>query len=409
MRISFVADYRSPIARQWIDGISSMGHDVQVISSRAVPAARDAPYLVETELLGGVAVAQHVVTSGTPGQRRSSWLTTARARVAPMARRVLDPLGPLEVRLHRRALHAKLNRFAPDIVHAMRLPYEGIATAGAWSRTPVIASIWGNDLTLYAERYRTVARATRATLRAVSALHTDCERDQDLARRWGYDDRRPSMVLPGAGGVRTDLFSPGPSPLRATLGIPADAPVVLNPRGVRGYVHIPEFLRAVALVLAERADVHIVCTGMSGVTAIEREIRRIPGNDRVHLLPVMSYPQMPDVYRLADITLSLTSHDGTPNSLLEALATGCFPIVGPVASVLEWIRDGENGRVVSVTDAEAIARTVLEAVDAPQLRERARSLNRSLVLARADFDRCMIVAERFYESVLGTAKGVTRR
>lgn len=41
------------------------------------------------------------------------------------------------------------------------------------------------------------------------------------------------------------------------------------------------------------------------------------------------------LFRLADVTVSLSEDDGTPNTLLEAVACGCFPIAGDIESVRE--------------------------------------------------------------------------
>jgi hypothetical protein len=47
-----------------------------------------------------------------------------------------------------------LSELKPDLVYAMRLPYEGLFAAAAVNSAPLLISIWGNDLTLFAEGYR---------------------------------------------------------------------------------------------------------------------------------------------------------------------------------------------------------------------------------------------------------------
>lgn len=48
----------------------------------------------------------------------------------------------------------------------------------------------------------------------------------------------------------------------------------------------------------------------------------------VELLPAFPHEKMGDVFRGAQIVVSPSIHDGTPNSLLEAMACGCFPVAG---------------------------------------------------------------------------------
>jgi glycosyltransferase involved in cell wall biosynthesis len=133
---------------------------------------------------------------------------------------------------------------------------------------------------------------------------------------------------------------------------------------------------------------------------IRERVKGMSFFDRVHLLPDMSHAEMPDVYRLADVTVSLTSHDGTPNSLLEALASGCLPVVSPLESVLEWVEHEVNGLVVDPTDTKAIVATLIRAVDDDQLRKSARHANITLVRERADLETCMERAIPFYQSIL---------
>jgi hypothetical protein len=417
MRISFVADYRSPIARQWIDWMSAR-HSVQVVSS--YPLSYDysrSGIRVEYEALGPAAVTQGLAMdlrlvqgrlsipgAGAAVQRRKSRASTANPRLSTIA----SILGPFEVVTHIRRLKRKIESFRPDLVHAMRIPYEAMAATRCGVDRPLVTSIWGNDLTLHAESSRMMGARTRSTLHSTDALHTDCERDLRLAGSWGWSALKPSLVVPGSGGVDSRLFSPGRSLLRSRLGIPANAPVILNPRGIRGYSYTIEFLRAMETLLAERPYIHVVCTGMQGHRPIQDRVARMSMRDRVHLLPDMRHSEMPDVYRLSDVVVSLTSHDGTPNSLLEAMASGCLPVVGRVESLLEWIDHGSNGLVVDPTDVSAVVRTIQRAVSDDHLRERAARTNASLVHRRADLETCMQKASAFYEALASQPRFVER-
>lgn len=395
LRLCFVADHRSPIAQQWVQFVEKQGHVAQLISSRWPGEEADTSY----ELLGPGAVIEHLAR----GRRR----TDADHRLSGVAPRLrsgghwlANALGPLELRRHVYGLRRQIDRFDPDLVHAMRIPYEGMAASLAVKDRRLITSIWGNDLTLHAPKSWAMAAATRRVLKRTDALHTDCSRDLALARSWGFDGRKPALIMPGSGGVDRRRFHPGTSRVRSELGIPAGADVILNPRGVREYVHIPQFLDAAHRVLVERPEAHIICTGFLGQRWIEQRVGTWPERSRLHLLPNMTHDKMADVYRAADVSVSLTSHDGTPNTLLEALACECLPVVGPVASVLEWIEDGVNGLVVTPTDADAVATTLLRALDDEQLRLRSAATNTRVIAERADLNTCMAWAVQFYRTLL---------
>ena len=57
----------------------------------------------------------------------------------------------------------------PDLVHAMRLPFEGFLAAAAVEKVPLLISVWGNDFTLFANRSRKLRRS-RHKLCAVQTL-----------------------------------------------------------------------------------------------------------------------------------------------------------------------------------------------------------------------------------------------
>ena len=104
-----------------------------------------------------------------------------------------------------------------------------------------------------------------------------------------------------------------------------------------------------------------------------------------------------DVFRRAQIVVSPSVHDGTPNTLLEGMACGCLPVAGDLESIREWIRPGKNGLLVDATDAQSLADAILEGLENKNLRQQAAGLNQKLILERAEYTHCMSAAERFYE------------
>ena len=61
------------------------------------------------------------------------------------------------------------------------------------------------------------------------------------------------------------------------------------------------------------------------------------------------------LFRRAEVSVSITDHDGTPNSLLEAMAAGAIPVCGDLPSIREWIEPGRNGFLAPFNDPLAVA------------------------------------------------------
>jgi glycosyltransferase involved in cell wall biosynthesis len=227
------------------------------------------------------------------------------------------------------------------------------------------------------------------------ALHTDCHRDARLALEWGFPPTRPLRVLPSGGGVQLEMFHPsgeisqdGRSP----------APVeVINPRGMRAYVRNDTFFQAIPLVIERNPVIRFLCPGMAGDPAASRWAERAGPPGAIELLPRQTREGMAGLFRRARMAVSLTTHDGTPNTLLEAMACGCFPIAGDLESVREWITPGVNGTLVDPGNPNEVAEAILSTVRKPELMASAAVHNLSLVREKADYGKVMAEAEEFYE------------
>lgn len=411
MRICFICDFRSPISRNWISYFIQQGHEVHVISSYPC-SADDLPvaslHVVPMAFSGltglrktaGVASGNHISPIlSILSKTNKGWLF----RVAMAVRRWV---GPIEVHRHIGSVRKLVEEIGPDLVHAMRVPFEGMLAALAVRETPLLISVWGNDFTLQAKHNPVIGMHTRWAMQQTDALHCDCFRDLRLASTWGFDDSKPSIVLPGAGGVRLSVFHPGPADITALrlAGISPNTPVVINPRGFRGYVRNDTFFRAIPLVLQQRADVVFLCSALQNNPLAEQWIRRLHIGHAVRLLPTVPHDQMADFFRLAQVAVSPSEHDGTPNTLLEAMACGCLPVAGDIESVREWIEDGVNGLLFDPASPESLAQAILRALNNPELYERARQYNLKLIAERAEYDKVMKRAELFYHQVIEHAR-----
>jgi glycosyltransferase involved in cell wall biosynthesis len=408
MRLTFLADLRSPIAIQWIRYFVERGHEVQAISSHSIsghvlPGAEtpSLPLMLPGPGRNGASEPQRLERVGRGSIRAyaEQWATPRRVAA------VRSFVGPALVYTKRGRLQRLVEQHRPDLVHAMRIPFEGIASGGL-SGPPVIVSVWGNDFTLHAGRTRIMAKATRQAMATTDVLHCDCHRDAQIAREWGFPADRPVWVFPGNGGVDLSVFHPGPSNFHLSSGIPERARVILNPRGIREYVRTDTFFRALVPVLRSFPDVHVVCTGMAGSRYAENMITDTRlDRMRVHLLPTIDHRAMADAFCASRVSVSLSEHDGTPNTLLEAMACGALPVVGDVASVREWVRDGINGIVVSARDPAMVSAALTRALLDDTLVQAAREENERLICDRADYHRNMLDVESRYETLVRSRSG----
>lgn len=425
MRLGFVVDAGSPLARAWIAGVVARGHEAHVLSTypatpepswasfEVIPVAFSA--LSSTVRAPGPASAAPTV--GGPARLVRSVAAGAvrqlRARVGlDRLGSLRDDVGPLDARLRRFQTEGWLARRRPELVHAMRIPFEGVLAAEGLRhhRTPLIVSVWGNDLTLHAPQSRLLARFTRRALARADALHTDCRVDQTRALEWGWSAARPWLLNPGVGGIDLAQFQPGPRDvvLLSRLGVPDDgAPLVVNARGMRSYVRNDSFFAAIPAVLAAHPTARFLSLGTSGHAQAEGWRTGLGAlAERVHLLPTLPRSEVARLFQAATVACSPSEHDGTPNSLLEAMACGAFPVAGDIPSVREWITDGETGLLLVAGDSAALSRALIRALGDSALRESGRIANLARIERDAGLEPCRTRAVEFYEQVIGTHRGV---
>ncbi len=385
MRLLFVTDARSPISQNWMRFFSNRGDEIY-IATTFQSAEMDFP--VKQMEFTPVAFSSAKKQSSRPG--------SASSRTLSLRTLIRQWLGPLTIPRSAQKLRAFIQEVQPDIIHAMRVPYEGMLTAyalnGLTSRPPFIVSIWGNDFTLHAPSTPLMGWYTRLTMKSVNALHADVKRDVRLAREWGLSEEKVALVAPGNGGIRSDVFYQ-PKEL-------VKSPVIINPRGIRPYVRNDIFFKAIPLVLAKRSDARFLCTGMQGEAQVMEWIREFKIEHAVELLPLIPHIEMGEIFRGAQIVVSPSIHDGTPNSLLEAMACGCFPVAGDLESIREWITHEQNGLLVNPNDSHSIADAILTGLEREDLRRDAAGLNTKIISARADYKTNMGRVLEFYKSIL---------
>jgi glycosyltransferase involved in cell wall biosynthesis len=176
-------------------------------------------------------------------------------------------------------------------------------------------------------------------------------------------------------------------------------PTIINPRGFRAYVRNDTFFKAIPRVLQHQRDALFLCPNMQGEAEAEHWVERLGIEAAVELLPRQPRPQMAELFRASQIVVSPSTHDGTPNTLLEALACGCFPIAGDIESIREWITPGENGLLIDPGNARELADAILNAILNTDLRTRSRKYNLKMVKKNATYKVVMKEAEKFYAKI----------
>jgi hypothetical protein len=269
---------------------------------------------------------------------------------------------------------------------------------------PLIASIWGNDITLHAQGSAAMRKWTHRVIDRLDGIAADANRDIRLATVWGYPHKYPQAVYPGNGGIDLNTLQQCTSVqaneyLRGWLKM--NELLIINPRGFRpGSVRNDIFFEALHLLSSRLENVRYVCAAMANQVEAQQWVEKYHLQDHVRLLPYLSQEMLWSMFARSAITVSISQHDGTPNSLLEAMAIGCLPIAGDIESIRQWITPGLNGILVEPHRADALADAIAFAVENPEFLESAKQHN--LELSRTSTNRDIVLPQilEFYEKVI---------
>ena len=205
---------------------------------------------------------------------------------------------------------------------------------------------------------------------ALSRRHPELDRIQVSHREMeavvlssGID---PAKVFRIPIGIDPHLFHPqtpaARSDARSELGLPQTAFVVgsfqkdgvgwgdgLEPKLIKG----PDVLvAALAAAHARVPELHVLLSGPArGYVRSELERMGIP---YVHRL-VERYEGVGRLYDALDAYVVPSRQEGGPKAVLEAMASGVPLVSTKVGQAVDLVREGENGWLVDVEDADAIA------------------------------------------------------
>jgi len=197
---------------------------------------------------------------------------------------------------------------------------------------------------------------------------------------------RKTFVIPN--GVDTDRFQPLPADetLRASVGLPANAPVAAIVAALRPEKNHELFLRAAAIVHQSQPSAQFMIIGDGARRGeLESLTESLGLKSVVHFLGTRS--NVAELLALAKV-LVLSSHmEANPVSIIEALACGKPVVATNVGSIPETVHEGVNGYLVPAGNEQALAEKIEQVLFEPGLADRLGSAGRRGVVDHWSLDR----------------------
>jgi len=225
---------------------------------------------------------------------------------------------------------------------------------------PCVVKLHGSDINLIAKepgprRMTSWALPQAARVVAVSRALAD----EVVAM--GVERERVSIVM---NGVDSELFKPGDrNAARAELGLP-DGPLAVYVGNLKPEKGVLDLGAAWGSVLRHLPNATLVVVG-DGPQHDELSALTNAHGERVRLIPRQPLERVPAYMAAADILVLPSHHEGTPNVVLEALASGRRVVATSVGGVPDLITSHTLGALVPPHDPDALADALVLALREP--------------------------------------------
>jgi glycosyltransferase involved in cell wall biosynthesis len=233
---------------------------------------------------------------------------------------------------------------------------------------PLISSAWGSDV--FGVRGVSRGRSRRA-LEGSQLAFADSKHLARATREFAHV--RVEVVR---WGLDMEAYAPGDrAAARDALGVDHDGPLVASVRGLDPLYNPLLLLEAFGRVHQRRPNTRLLLKNQKQhvTTKTTRAIEQLGLRGAVIMIGNVPAERMPDVYRAADVVVSIPSSDSSPRSVWEALACGSSVVVSDLPWAREDLVDGKHALLAEL-EPLAVAEAIEGALDDEQLGAEGRRL-----------------------------------
>jgi glycosyltransferase involved in cell wall biosynthesis len=264
-----------------------------------------------------------------------------------------------------------LNEVKPDVVHSFALYVACTPIIEVMERhrnLKWIYSSWGSDL-FYFQNNPFYLKDIKRVLPRIDFLFTDCNRDFEIAKTQGFLGEFLG-VFPGGGGFPLEEMD--------RYALPFEQREIILIKGLQGRSG-----RAISVLKAVQKLKKLLTPFKIVVFGADKEvIEYITSSELAYWnnFSVLGKITQKAVWQLMGKTLIYVGNsnsDGIPNTLLEAICIGVFPVQSnPGGSTKEIIEHGVNGLLIEdCEDVNEIKNNIIYSINTPLLLQKASFVN----------------------------------
>jgi hypothetical protein len=372
MRVLFIAMSNSIHTSRWLSQFEDLDWDIHLYPSESYPLHSDLNNLTVHDVF--------FPKKNYSDSVKLKGVTIKSPELLKLIRGIIYKISP---KFRIKKLARLIKHLKPDIIHSMETQGAGYLLLEAKKMfsgnfPPWIHSIWGSDIYLYG-RLNEHKHRVKDVLSSCNYLICEGQRDIELAKNF-ISNRNIILISSGSGGFNLKKYSK----FRQTK-ISSQRKMIML-KGYQGWSgRALVGLRALERCTDILKDYNIVIYSAASEVLIAAELFTISTKIPIIIIPRdSSHNEVLSYFGKSRISLGLSISDGLPNSLLEAMITGSFPIQSWTSHASEWIENGVNGMLVPPEDPEIIEEVIRISLNDDILINTASEINYRLVEEKLD-------------------------
>ena len=272
-----------------------------------------------------------------------------------------------------------IKEFNPDIIHAHMAPNYGLLAMLSGFR-PYIISLWGPDVLETPRKSFFHFLTLKKIFMNASLLHVDADiMGWILENKFGIC-RGKIMNFPH--GVTEEFLTPE---IKKEI---KDELLMVSHRKLEKIYNNETIIEALGILKKKGINFRFIfASGGTLEAELHTMVHKMGLKDNVEFTGFIPLPQLVEILSKAHIFVSASLSDSTAVSILEAMATGCVPVVSDIQANREWIINGINGYLFNPMDAHDLAGKIMNVMENISWFRKAIDMNIQIIQKKANWER----------------------
>jgi len=279
----------------------------------------------------------------------------------------------------------------PQILHSHSAGIYGLVSSLLIFH-PFILTAWGSDVLIFPNNYLR-KKITRFILNRVDLITTDGYNAQEvMMKKLGVEKDKIRFIQFGV-DIKKFFSEKNSQKINDLISLRSLEPVY----------NIETLIKAVNIVKKKINGIKCIIAGSgSEEEKLKKLVKELILEKNINFLGKIEYYNLPRILNNSKIYISTSLSDsGLSMSTAEAMASGLPVVISDFGDNKKWVKDSENGFVVSVKNPEELAEKIVHLLENSNLARQMGENNQKLIEEKNNYYKEMEKMEKLYEKFVG--------